>query len=323
MNKAPLQFSIPKPCRESFADMPQSGEGRFCGKCETVIYDFSQMTDAELIRFFEAKPETHCGRFHNSQLNRVIKPVTIRNNFFRKFTKIAASIIAILTLRSAPAKAQGEMRPLLAQNPQVTKKPVSTSQEVLLIKGTVKDGEGKPLKDAVVKFDELKETTTDENGAYSFELSNINEPHNIYFDLSDYVRTVRNFHPVMGNSIFDVVLIKRDPSKFHSGFSGGVVAYNQLGDLPSLTFKGENYKLTPDMKALLATVAAKMKATPDRNIEVLAYPGGHIKQTVFTKRLELIKAYLVDQHGISQNRINIRNEAGGGDIQTVDIKATY
>ena len=96
MKKTPLQFSIPKPCKENFADMPPSGEGRLCGKCKTIIYDFSQMTDAELIRFFEAKPETHCGRFHNSQLNRVIEPVTIRNSFFKRFAKIAASVIAIL-----------------------------------------------------------------------------------------------------------------------------------------------------------------------------------------------------------------------------------
>lgn len=322
MKKAPLQFSIPEPCRESFADMPRSGEGRFCEKCETIIYDFSQMTDAELIRFFEAKPETHCGRFHNSQLNRIIEPIAIRSNFFNKLAKIAASVIAILTLRSIPAKAQGEMRPLIAQNPSVNKKPASVSQELLVIKGTVKDVEGKPLKDAVVKFDDLKETTTDENGAYGFELSNINEPHNIYFDLPDHVRAVRNFHPAMGNGIFDVTLIKRDPSKFHSTIMGGIGGpAEQLGALPSLIFKAKTYKLNTNMKAMLTTVAAKMKANPDTKIEVGTYiPVCYDpKKMMWEKRLNEIKNYLVNKEGIAEERILMQTEVDGGDYNTIDI----
>ncbi len=320
MKKAPLQFSIPKPCKESFADMPKSGEGRFCGKCETIIYDFSQMTDTELIRFFEAKPETHCGRFHNSQLNRAIEPVTIRNGFFKRFAKIVASVIAILTLRSAPAKAQGEMRPVFAQNPPVNKKSVSTSQEPLLIKGTVKDDEGKPLKDAVVNFDDLKSTTTDENGAYSFELSGINEPHNIYFSCRNYVRTVRTFTPVMRSTSFDVVLGRRDENA--EVWSTGIMIplemeHQSLGSLPSLVYKGQNYKLTEDMKAMLTVVASALKSHPYGNIDVIAYEGGHIPQ-ILRKRLDLIKVFLVEKQGISADRINTKTSSLG-ETHTIDI----
>ena len=86
--------------------MPDEGKGKMCSKCETIVYDLSQMTDAEIILFFKTNPATHCGRFHNSQLNRNIEPITIRKNFLQKFVKIAAAVIAILTLRHVPAMAQ-------------------------------------------------------------------------------------------------------------------------------------------------------------------------------------------------------------------------
>lgn len=323
MKKAPLQFSIPKPCRESFADMPKSGEGRLCGKCETIIYDFSQMTDAELIRFFEAKPETHCGRFHNSQLNRVIEPVAVRNNFFSRFAGIAASVIAILTLRSAPAKAQGEMRPMLAQSPQAKRDTLAAANNIIRISGTVKDDEGKPLKGAIVKFDDLKETTTDESGAYSFELSDINEPHNIYFSCRNYVRTVRTFNPGMGSTSFDVVLGSRDEDA--EVWSTGImirpsIGQQLLGDLPSLMFKKHAViKLDKETKALLRVIGAKMKSYPTSGIVVTSYPPGCGKQYLWGQKNEEIKKYLVEHEGINADRISTNAEVGGGDENTIDI----
>ncbi len=90
-------------------------------------------------------------------------------------------------------------------------------------------------------------------------------------------------------------------------------------DYPSLSLKGD--LLTSDNKAMLATVAAKMKENPDCNITVTSYPEtSKQSQASCQRRLETIKKYLVEKEGISADRITINCEVGAGDKNTVDIK---
>jgi len=93
-------------------------------------------------------------------------------------------------------------------------------------------------------------------------------------------------------------------------------------DYPSLSFKGTNATLTSDNKAMLATVAAKMKANPTCNIAINGYPEtSKAAQAVCQKRLDAIKKYLVEKEGISADRISVECLVGGGDKNTVDIKS--
>ncbi|MBL0144663.1 MAG: hypothetical protein IPP48_01795 [Chitinophagaceae bacterium] len=90
-------------------------------------------------------------------------------------------------------------------------------------------------------------------------------------------------------------------------------------DYPSLSFKGTS--LSADNKAMLATVAAKMKSHPDCSINVIGYPEtSKASQSNCQKRLEAIKNYLVETAGISADRITTNCEVGGGDSNTVDVK---
>lgn len=91
-------------------------------------------------------------------------------------------------------------------------------------------------------------------------------------------------------------------------------------DYPSLTFKG--LTLSNDNKAMLATVAAKLKANPTCNITLNGYPQtSKASQAVCQKRLEAVKMYLVEKEGISAERIATNCEIStGGDNNTVDIK---
>jgi outer membrane protein OmpA-like peptidoglycan-associated protein len=92
-------------------------------------------------------------------------------------------------------------------------------------------------------------------------------------------------------------------------------------DYPSLSFKGNAVTLSADEKAMLATVASKMKLGPDCSITVTGYPAASkASQAVCQKRLEAIKDYLVETEGISADRINTNCEVDGGDKNTVDIK---
>ena len=94
-------------------------------------------------------------------------------------------------------------------------------------------------------------------------------------------------------------------------------------DYPSLTFKGNIQTLSNDTKAMLASVAAKMKANPTCNISVIGYPeASKASQAVCNKRNEAIKMYLVEKEGISADRISTNCEvSNGSNKNTVDIKS--
>ena len=96
----------------------------------------------------------------------------------------------------------------------------------------------------------------------------------------------------------------------------------QIGDLPSVSFKGNSGSVSSDAKAMLATVASKLKDNADCSIIVTGYPAASkASQALCNKRVAAIKAYLIEKEGISADRIDTNCEVGGGDINTVDIKS--
>ncbi len=102
---------------------------------------------------------------------------------------------------------------------------------------------------------------------------------------------------------------------------GGDKAVQCPCDYPSLGFKGNVLTLNADNRAMLATVAAKMKANPTCTITINGYPeASKASQANCQKRLDAIKKYLVEKEGISADRITTNCEVGGGDKNTVDVK---
>ncbi len=91
-------------------------------------------------------------------------------------------------------------------------------------------------------------------------------------------------------------------------------------DYPSLTLKGVS--LSADNKAMLATVAGKLKEKPTCNISLTAYPKADKRsQSLADKKLEAVKNYLVEKLGISEDRITTDKVIDGGDANTIDIKS--
>lgn len=96
----------------------------------------------------------------------------------------------------------------------------------------------------------------------------------------------------------------------------------QIGDLPSVSFRGKSGGLSSDAKAMLATVASKLKNNADCGITVTGYPAASkASQALCNRRIDAIKAYLTEKEGISADRIDTNCEPGGGDSNTVDIKS--
>ncbi|GAB2815767.1 carboxypeptidase-like regulatory domain-containing protein [Ferruginibacter profundus] len=315
----PLHITIPKPCAQSWDAMPVAGEGRHCMHCNNTIYDFSQMSDNELFDFFKQRPDTHCGRFHNTQLQRDILPLVPQRNLVAyKFTKMAAAIFAVLSFKSLSLQAGKKTATTILDADYAFKK--SSTSGKLIISGTIKDSEGNPLEKATVIFDEAQVAITDKEGKFSFELPEVTATsHTLYFNYGDLITAVRNYHPAMLSTAYDVVLNKKVEGFHTMGIA--IPPSEQLGALPSLLFKTNAYKLSADNKAILAAIAAKMKGVPNGTITVTAYRGGHMNPSIYAHRMDNIKKYLVEQGGISADRITTIVEDSGGDKNTIDIKS--
>jgi outer membrane protein OmpA-like peptidoglycan-associated protein len=95
-----------------------------------------------------------------------------------------------------------------------------------------------------------------------------------------------------------------------------------LGDLPSISFKNRSAQLSSDAKAMLASVASRLKNSASCNITITGYPAASkTSQALCNKRLEAIKTYLTEKEGISADRITTNGEVGGGDVNTIDLRA--
>jgi hypothetical protein len=95
-----------------------------------------------------------------------------------------------------------------------------------------------------------------------------------------------------------------------------------IGDLPSISLRGNSSTLTSDAKAMLATIASKLKSSANCNISITGYPAtSKASQSLCNKRTEAIKQYLMEQEGISSDRITTNCEIGGGDANTIDIRS--
>lgn len=173
-----LVITLPEPCHESWDEMKPNGCGRFCGQCEKTVIDFTEMSDAEVVRIMTKTVSTPCGRFKETQLNRVMlvpeekKPV---KPFLQVLSKIAASLLLLQTIVSnsfgqrsgAPSTEQTSVQDTLAS------RYLSDSK---IIRGHIIDGDfqvnpKEGLIGASIKLKGSKvETQTDLDGNFEIDL---------------------------------------------------------------------------------------------------------------------------------------------------------
>lgn len=95
---ASFKITINDPCQEKWADMQATNSGRFCDSCQKSVIDFTQFTDADLLKWLSNNKHKACGRFVPEQLDRFI---THESSFSLKWFKpgmVAAAFVALLSL---------------------------------------------------------------------------------------------------------------------------------------------------------------------------------------------------------------------------------
>jgi hypothetical protein len=82
-------------------------KGRHCEACKTVVTEFTNMTDAEIIHHLKAASSKTCGRFLETQLNReLIEPAKTYDWF--SIPKLSAAASILFSLLQLPASAQNK-----------------------------------------------------------------------------------------------------------------------------------------------------------------------------------------------------------------------
>jgi outer membrane protein OmpA-like peptidoglycan-associated protein len=88
-----------------------------------------------------------------------------------------------------------------------------------------------------------------------------------------------------------------------------------------LQFKHKSSALTSDIKTGLKDIAVVLKDNPELTVTVTAYPEQNDpKQRITDKRLEKIKDYLMEQAGVSGDRISTEKKPGEGSGNRIDFK---
>ena len=95
-----------------------------------------------------------------------------------------------------------------------------------------------------------------------------------------------------------------------------------LGTLPSITFTGNSAKLSTDAQGLLASVAARLRNSPECRIVVTSYgASSKAEQQRGWDRVNAVINYMVEKEGISGDRFFWQLGQEGGDANTIDLRA--
>lgn len=95
-----------------------------------------------------------------------------------------------------------------------------------------------------------------------------------------------------------------------------------LGALPSITFTGNAARLSTDAQGLLASVAARLRNSPECRIVVTSYgASSKAEQQRGWDRVNAVINYMVEREGISGDRFFWQLGQEGGDANTVDLRA--
>lgn len=105
-----LQLSIPEPCHENWQQMTATEQGRFCNACAKEVIDFSMLTDAEVLNYFNTRTyEKVCGRALPDQLNRTFsRPKDPKKKIFGYWKYMV--MFFMFFAKTNTSKAQGQIQ---------------------------------------------------------------------------------------------------------------------------------------------------------------------------------------------------------------------
>ena len=172
-----INLSIPNPCHESWEKMTAIDKGRFCQSCQKEVVNFSLMSDAQILSFFNKNKGRTCGRFRQDQLDRNILYPKPKSQSILKAAAISAGLIASSSAVSQVCpphskSVQTEMKHKIGEIAPT----IASNEKSVQIQGLVRDATNdEPIifANVLIKFEnsnEHKGTMTDIDGKFNIEI---------------------------------------------------------------------------------------------------------------------------------------------------------
>jgi hypothetical protein len=168
------------------------------------------------------------------------------------------------------------------------------------ISGFVKDAQGNPLAEAEIFFEETLVTKSDAQGKFEFEKSFSGYPKTRTLlikhpSMNDVIRT---YHPTMMSTTYDIAMKSIEaccrPTPFKT---------------IEMQFSSKKIMLDDSMKIQLESLASTLRQNPNVYIELTGYGDNGIENTLAKYRQEAISSYLIDEEGISIERIRFKTQS--------------
>jgi outer membrane protein OmpA-like peptidoglycan-associated protein len=315
-----LRISIPKPCSENWENMDQREKGRFCSSCEKDVIDFSGLTDKELLYYFSNTKTTSCGRFHQSQLNTALLQHEIKSNSWSHIYRKVAAVLAFLSLKPSGSMAQGSPQTVI--QPTLRKSNIETTTPNATISGTVKTWQGIAIEGADILFDNKVVAKSNQEGRFSFDLvsESSSKISTILVSYPAMAPVVRNYHPAMQSTSYDIVL--RKETEGSNPYLGGWITVSYEFDAVDLNFSEKSSSLKKSCAGELEQLAVTLRNNPNLTVQFIGYGKTTSEINLVRKRQQEIKNYLTEKEGIDGTRLKMMIKAKqSGRSNTIEIAA--
>jgi len=117
MKKARYLLKIEDPCQQDWDSMDATEGGRFCQHCSHAVIDFTSLSDSQVLALIEKSNGNLCGRFKETQLNRLM----VQAEGVNKNPRLYKILAGLLLLASANTVMSQSVKGRLAFIPQSTK----------------------------------------------------------------------------------------------------------------------------------------------------------------------------------------------------------
>jgi hypothetical protein len=218
-------ISIAKPCREKLGKT--IGDGRHCSKCDTIVVDFSNYTDKELIAFLQKTPHG-CGNFAQHQLDRpLVLPVENSNSFLHK-ALFGTALLAGIAGTSEGQSTQQSVPPVQVTIPNIPstgenrQKETSGGDSTQTLRGFVYDSKtNEPISGVNIYIhinnkEYQTSTTPNDSGIFSINLPPNSQGKKLQLNFVGYFYKEHKVKTTVNNQTDLKVALKRNHKKHHT-----------------------------------------------------------------------------------------------------------
>jgi len=171
MKTKAISIKIAEPCNQNWELMDGRNNGRFCESCSKCVIDFSNHTNAEIIKYLSSSKNDVCGRLTNTQLNQLnyYSLIIPSNKNWLKYLSVLAIGVSVLV---NDASANSFKEPIEISNFSSSSNKEFKKNSIKVIYGYVYDENKNPISGATVTISNTKLfATTDSNGRYEISLT--------------------------------------------------------------------------------------------------------------------------------------------------------